>query len=358
MGEEVIGAGRTGGWHAGVSELKWVLLAFIMANFAYQAAQPFYNAMMPELVPQTEQGRLSGLGVAVGYIGSIVGVLLVIPFFNGSLPGLGAVGEGVMQLLRSLPFTQHGGRVSTFVPTALLFMLFTVPLILFCRDHAPVEGRVQVDWRAAFVQVGHTLRDARRHPGALRFILTTFIYQDAVGTIVGFMTLYAIKAVGFDGGAVASLFMVLTVPAIFGSYFYGWLADRIGARRSLSATIGVWVLLLVAMSLVPGKAPFWVIGFAIGLNFGGVNAAERPVLLSLVPDVEAGRYFSLLLLSARAAAILGPLVWAVTVDSLEARFGTALAYRTAVLTVAAMFAWSWWLLRKVPDKRAYADASG
>jgi UMF1 family MFS transporter len=208
------------------------------------------------------------------------------------------------------------------------------------------------------MQVGHTVRDARRYPGALRFILTTFIYQDAVGTIVGFMTLYAIKAVGFDGGAVASLFMVLTVPAIFGSYFYGWLADRIGARRSLSATIAVWVLLLVAMSLVPGKAPFWVIGFAIGLNFGGVNAAERPVLLSLVPDVEAGRYFSLLLLSARAAAILGPLVWAVTVDSLEARFGTALAYRTAVLTVAAMFAWAWWLLRKVPDKRAYADASG
>ena len=357
IGEKVLGGTAHDGWHAGVFELRWILIAFILANFAYQAAQPFYNAMMPELVPANEHGRLSGLGVAVGYVGSIVGVLLVIPFFSGSLPGIGALGETTMSLLRSLPFTQHAGRVSTFVPTALLFMLFTLPLILFCRDHAPVTGKVRVDWREAFAQVGHTLRDARRHPGALRFIITTFIYQDAVGTIVGFMTLYAINAVGFDGGSVATLFIVLTVPAIFGSYFFGWLADRIGPKRSLSATIGVWVLLLIVMSAVPGKAAFWVVGFAIGLNFGGVNAAERPVLLSLVPDVEAGRYFSLLLLSARAAAILGPLVWAVTVDGLESRFGTAIAYRAAVLTVAAMFAWSWWLLRKVPDKRPGATTT-
>jgi UMF1 family MFS transporter len=215
---------------------------------------------------------------------------------------------------------------------------------------------VRVQWREAFAQVGHTLRDAKAHPGALRFILTTFIYQDAVGTIVGFMALYAIKAVGFDGGSVATLLMVLTVPAIFGSYFFGWLADRIGPKRSLSATIGVWVVLLLLMIALPGKSAFWVVGFAIGLNFGGVNAAERPVLLSLVPDVEAGRYFSLLLLSARAAAILGPLIWAATVDGLESHFGTAFAYRAAVLTIVLMFAWAWWLLRKVPDKRPGSPA--
>src|SRR3954462_6593248 len=53
------------GWHVGTSTLLPVLIAFIVANFAYQAAQPFYNAMLPELVPVEEQGRLSGLGVAV-----------------------------------------------------------------------------------------------------------------------------------------------------------------------------------------------------------------------------------------------------------------------------------------------------
>lgn len=352
VGEHVIGGTvAPAGWHLGVSDLKWVLLAFIVANYAYQSAQPFYNAMMPELVPANEQGRLSGLGVAVGYVGSIVGVMLVVPFFTGGLPVLGPLSDTVMGVLRSVPFTSHGGRVSAFVPTALLFLAFSIPLIVFCRDHDPVPGRPPVAWRRAFDQVLHTLRDARKHPGALRFIVTTFIYQDAVGTIVGFMTLYAVKAVGFDKGSETTLFMALTIPAIFGSYFYGWLTDRIGPKRALSWTLGTWVLLLVAMIAVPGKGSFWLVGFAIGLNFGGVLAAERPLLLSLVPDVEAGRYFSLLLLSARAAAILGPLIWSVTVDGLESRLGTAIAYRIAVVTVALMFAVAWWLLQRVPDRR-------
>lgn len=351
VGEQVLGGVAQGSVRAGVGSLMWVLVAFALASFAYQAAQPFYNAMLPELVPAAEQGRMSGIGVALGYVGSIVGVLLVLPFFTGGFPGFGPLGDGVLGTLRALPFTEHAGRVSTFVPTALLFLAFSIPFVLYCRDHDPVAGGRPVEWRRAFEQVGHTLRDARRHPGALRFIVTTFVYQDAVGTIVGFMALYAVKAVGFERGSEATLLVVLTVPAVFGSYFFGRLADRIGPKRALSATLAGWVMLLVAMMAVPGKTAFWIVGFAIGLNFGGVNATERPVLLSLVPDVEAGRYFSLLLLSARAASILGPLVWSFTVDGLESHLGTALAYRMAVGTVALMFIVAWWLLRGVPDRR-------
>lgn len=351
FGEQVIGGARPPGWHAGFAELKWVLLAFVGANFAYQAAQPFYNAMMPELVPANEQGRLSGFGAALGYVGSIVGVLLVVPFFTGALPGDIKLSEPVLRFLRAIPFTESAGRVSTFVPTGLLFLLFTVPLILFCRDHDPIRTATRIEWRAAFQRVLHTLKDARRHPGALRFILTSFIYQDAVGTVIGFMTLYAVKAMGFDKGSETTLFIVLTIPAVIGSYVYGRITDRIGPKRTLSITLAIWAALLVAMIAAPSKNAFWLVGLAVGLNFGGVVVAERPVLLSLIPDVEAGRYFSLMLLSARAAAIAGPLVWGLTVDGLERPLGTAIAYRAAVATIAVMFALSWWLLRKVPDRR-------
>jgi len=339
------------GWHASGAPLFWVLAAYVIAMFAYQAAQPFYNAMMPELVPVDERGRLSGFGTALGYVGSIVGVLLVAPFFNGSLAGLFSLGEGAMDALHSLvPFTSNGGRVSTFVPTALLFLLFSLPLFFVCRDHNPAPKGTPVDWGKAFREVLHTIRDGRKHPGALRFILASFVYQDAIGTIVGFMTLYAVKAVGFDKGAEVTLFLVLTVPSIFGSYIYGHLVDRIGAKRSLMLTLLLWIALLTVMIIVPGKNAFWLVGLAIGLNFGGVPTAERPVLLSLVPDAEAGRYFSLMMLSSRAAAILGPLVWGLTVDGLESEFGTAIAYRAAVMTVAAMFIIAAIILRRVPDR--------
>src|ERR1044072_8872312 len=74
------------GWHASGAPLLWVLAAFVLANFAYQAAQPFYNAMLPELVPVEERGRLSGFGTAIGYVGSGVGGMLVFSFFTGAVP--------------------------------------------------------------------------------------------------------------------------------------------------------------------------------------------------------------------------------------------------------------------------------
>src|SRR6187397_69926 len=125
-------------WRPTISTFGWVLVAFVIANYTYQAAQPFYNAMLPDLVPLEERGRLSGIGTAVGYVGTIVGLLLVAPFFNGALPLLGALPDAAISLLRTLvPFSSHAGRVSTFVPTALLSLLFSLPLFLFCRDHHP-----------------------------------------------------------------------------------------------------------------------------------------------------------------------------------------------------------------------------
>jgi len=116
------------------------------------------------------------------------------------------------------------------------------------------------------------------------------------------------------------------------------------------ATLLLWIVLLCVMVAVPGKQAFWLVGLAIGLNFGGVPTAERPVLLTLIPGEESGRYFSLMLLSSRAAAISGPLIWGLTVDGLEPRLGTAFAYRAAVLTVAAMFVIAVVILSKVPGE--------
>ncbi len=353
-GAEVLGGvALPATWHPSVGTFGWVLLAFIFANYAYQAAQPFYNAMMPELVPPEEQGRLSGIGTAVGYVGTIVGLLLIFPFFSGKVPLVGALPTTVMETLRRVvPYTGHAGRVSTFVPTALLFLLFSLPLFFFCRDHNPTAEKTPVRWRAAVGEVLNTLRDARRHPGVTTFILASFLYQDAIGTIVSFMAVYAVKAMGFARGAETTLFLVLTVPAIFGSYIAGRLVDRYGARRTLIATIAAWIVLLVAMVLAPSQAGFWIVGGFIGLVFGGVPTAERPMLLSLIPEDDAGRYFSLMLLSSRAAAFVGPFIWSFTVDGLEPGLGSGTAYRAAVLTVAAMFAGSLVLMRRVPTPRA------
>ena len=327
-----------------------VLAAFTIANYTYQGAQPFYNAMMPELVPVDHRGRLSGMGAALGYVGSITGVILTFPFFTGQMPLIGPIPERVVSFLRSVvPFTTHGGRVSTFTPTAILFLLFSLPLFFFCRDHNALHGKRRVAWREAFRDVKGTLKEAKRYPGTLRFILTSFLYQDAMGTIIANMALYAIFAMGFVKGSEATLFVILTVPAVIGSYFIGRLVDRFGPKKTLSWVLAGWIVLLLSMIVAPSRSVFWIVGALIGLIYGGVATAERPLLLSLVPDVEAGRFFSLMVLSSRAAAVVGPFVWALAVDGLTPSMGTGIAYRAGVFTVAIGMALALWMLRGVPD---------
>jgi len=327
-----------------------VLAAFTAANYAYQGAQPFYNAMLPELVPVDHRGRLSGMGSAFGYAGSITGVLLTFPFFTGSLPILGALPGRVIDFLRSaVPYTAHGGRVSTFVPTACLFLLFSLPLFLFCRDHNVVRLKRQIPWREAFRDVRQTLTEAKKYPGTMRFILTSFLYQDAMGTIISNMALYAIFAMGFKKGSEATLFVILTIPAVIGSYGIGRLVDRFGPKRTLSWVLLGWIALLLAMIIVPTRNAFWIVGAGIGLIYGGVSTAERPLLLSLVPDVEAGRFFSLMVLSSRAAAVVGPFVWALAVDGLTPSMGIGFAYRAGVVTVAIGMSLAFLMLRGVPN---------
>jgi len=345
------GSGRPEAYHAAGAALGWLVLAFVVANYAYQAAQPFYNAMLPELVPAEEMGTLSGIGTAVGYCGTIVGLLLVAPFFNGGVPvpGVGPLPEGLVSALRSaVPLTAHGGRVSTFAPTALAFLLFSLPLFVFCRDRYPKQAPIA--WRAAFADVKRTLVDTKRYPGARRFVIASLLYQDAIGTIISFMAVYAVKAMHFAQGAETKLFVVLTVPAIAGSYVCGKLVDRLGPKRTLMAVIVAWVALLAGMIAAPSRAAFWAVGAGIGFIFGGVPTAERPMMLTLVPEREAGRFFGLLMLSSRAAAIVGPFIWAWTVDGLEPSFGSGVAYRAAVAAVAVAMGIALLVLAGVPER--------
>lgn len=347
-----IGASELNATNVSSAAIVAIIIAFIIANYAYQGALPFYNAMMTDLAPPNLLGNLSGVGVALGYLGSIAGVMLITPFFNGEFPVFGAVSESAMNTLRSIiPFTEHGGRVSTFVPTGLLYLLFSLPLFIFCYDHYPQAKKKAIEWKKAFSDIKHTLQDAKKYPGSIRFLIASFVYQDAMGTIISFMAVYAVMAMGFAEGSETTLFVVLTMPAVLGSYVWGKLTDRIGAKKTLEIVTVCWIICLVAMILVKSQLLFWIIGAAIGFIYGGLNVAERPMLLQLVPDKEAGRFFSLMVLSARAAAIVGPFIWSFAVDGLLPIAGTDIAYRSGVATILIGMIIALFIIRGLPDNR-------
>ena len=312
----------------GLVDIRLGLLAFATANFAYQAALIYYDALLPDVAHPRMRGRLSGVGVALGYCGTLlVGGLLLL--------GLTIENE------RSTP--------ATFTLVAGLFLLFSGPLFLAVRERrrggvpfSPID--VARSWR----QLGTTLRHARSAPGLLRFIVARFFYSDPVNTTIAVMSAFAVHAVGFTEGQALQALLILTVVAVLASFGWGFLADRWGPRRTLFAVLGTWAIGLSIISLFLATVPFLVAGALLGAGLGGVGVVDRLMLLRLTPPSQVGEMFGLYGLVGKFSAVVGPAMYGIIVANLLDILDRG-AYQVAVGSLLALLLVGAWVLRGVPD---------
>ncbi|MCK6440508.1 MAG: hypothetical protein L6Q71_09970, partial [Planctomycetes bacterium] len=83
--------------------LVGLMLAFAIANFAYEYAMVFYNALLPSVAPLSRAGLVSGLGVGLGYIGTLLALFVLQPVEEAQGPNLAFVLGAAMFLVLALP---------------------------------------------------------------------------------------------------------------------------------------------------------------------------------------------------------------------------------------------------------------
>ena len=310
-------------------------ILFAIANFSYQAALIYYDATLKIVSRPASRGRLSGIGVGVGYFGTIaVGLLIAygIPAITGSEVAV----EGI------------------FVLSAVLFAVFAAPIFLIVRE--PAGGRLRLaDFKPDLGQLRHTISDARVVPGLLRFLAGRFFYSDAVNTIIVVMSVVAVRAMGMTLGQFVQISLLLTVVAIVASFGWGRLVDRFGPRRTLGWVLASWAvgLVLGAVSLgLPGtalgNALFIIAGSIVGSGLGGVQVADRVLMIRLSPPEKLGQFFGLYGLVGKGSQVIGQLVYAAIIFLLVDSLGN-LAYQIAVLTLIVTMLIGYWLIRPVRD---------
>ena len=312
----------------GVVDIRLGLVAFALANFAYQGALIYYDAILPDVARPIARGRLSGIGVALGYCGTLlVGVLLL----------LGITIEDD----RSTP--------STFILVGGLFLLFAAPLFLLVREESRTRGRFSaLDAARSWTQLGATVRHARETPGLLRFIIARFFYSDPVNTAIAVMSAFAVHAVGFTEGQALQVLLILTVVAVIASFGWGFLADRWGPRRTLFAVLGTWALGLAIITLFLSTVPFLIAGALLGAGLGGVGVVDRLMLLRLSQPDRIGEMFGLYGLAGKFSAVVGPIVYGIIVATLLDSMGTG-AYQVAIGSLFVLLLVGMAILRAVPE---------
>lgn len=280
----------------------WVSLAFfIVANFAYQAGLLFYDTLLPSVATYENRGRVSGLGVGIGYVGSIIAIASALAII--------AIGG-------------TEARVWVFRLTAVLFLLFALPLFRNVRERPrPASGRIDLSAARRAVQTAwRALKSLREHRDLRNFLAAHVLYADAANTAIAVLGIYATNEVGFSDQQAQMVLLAGVFGAIAGGLGIGRIVDRLGPRDTLLGVLSIWV---VALSLVATiawldlpSALFWGVAVLVGVALGGLWTADRPLMLQLAPPGRLGEYYGLYAMVGRFAAMLGPLLWAVVVDGL------------------------------------------
>ena len=320
---------------------------FVLANIAYQAGLQFYDSLLPEVSTPENRGRIGGIGVGVGYLGSYLAVGLGIVFGTADKPML-------------------------FTIIGIAFLGFALPCFLFVRERGNPHPR-PINLRAvreATRDTIRTLRSSQRYPGLLRFLIGRVFYTDAINTVISIMALYTINiaiATGLSESAgerqAQYVLMSAVTFAVLGGFAWGWLTDRRGPRRTLNYVLRSWIAIFVFAAIIGIVGlPLWtlyLVAAAAGFALGGIWAADRPYMLRLTPPARVGEFYGLYGMVGRFSAITGPAIWAlmayltIRLGGLPPRTGQGIAVLALLLLMLA----SYFILQPVSDApREWAGA--
>lgn len=314
-------------------------ILFVLANVAYQAGVQFYDAMLPEVSNEDNRGRIGGIGVGVGYLGSYLAVILGLKLGTDDKPQL-------------------------FLALAVAFLLFAIPCFVWVNERGNPRPR-KIDWamiRDSTSQTVRTLRSGAEYPGLVRFLVGRVFYTDSINTVISVMALYTVNVAVSTGltedqGEKTSQFIMLFAItfAVAGGFFWGWMTDRIGPKRTLDWVLRAWMCVFAfagAVGIV--GLPLWclfVVAASAGFALGGIWASDRPYMLRLTPPARVGEFYGLYGMVGRFSAITGPILWAastyltIQVLHLAPRVGQGLS----VIVLMAMVVVSWFILRPISD---------
>ena len=333
------------------------LALFMIANYLYQTGLIFYNSLIVNVSSEESRGIVSGIGIGMGYVGLFVAFLL----FG--------------------PQVEEYGNQWAFLPTAGMYVLFALPLLLIVKEGG-VRHRVDMALvKESYTQLYRTFQRARKHANLFRFLAARFIYTEALNTVYSFYVLYLVSIGVMTPDEALELVTRVLLLAFASSIVVGVLVSRFGAKRVLLVGLGGWVTFVSAAAALalapveidapvwlPGVIAGWVTGIAAsgqwtvwaiavvgGCFWASPQIADRVLLTRLAPNGQVGEFFGLFQMSGRLSSVLGPLLWGLTTTILlhlgELRFRIAMAMVATFLVLGLL------LLFWVREQREESDLS-
>ncbi len=270
------------------------MIFLILANIGFEAGLVFYDAFLPEIATERSYGRVSGYGFAMGYLGSLVTLLIAMPLYGG-----GFEPENLLNV-----------RLS-FLIAAAMFLIFALPLFVMVPDKQR-HASLKLD----FVKVGvgrirKTFQEFSRYKNVAKFLLAYFIYIDAINTIIIFSSIFADETLKLPIQDIIIFFAIVQTSAVIGSVLFGIMADKIGHKKTLVVSLLLWLVVVALAYYVADAAMFFGVGVFAGIALGSSQSSSRSLMSSIIPKEKKTEFFGFYSFFGKASAILGPVLFGV-----------------------------------------------
>lgn len=303
--------------------LTLTLGAFIVALIGIEFAGVFTNAMMPGLVPREQMGKLSGSGWALGYVGGVIALIVVLGFMSAKVE-TGETLLGLTPILGLDPATHEGDRAAGPF-SAIWYLIFIIPLFLFTPDRGIITGtgaKISEGLSSLWI----TIKGLPEHPSLSAFLLSSMLYRDGLNALYAFGGIYAATVLGLSIMQVGIFGILAATTGAIGAFVGGRLDAKFGPRPIVF--VSCWLLvaacsLMISTSqeftlfVIPITSPstpvnvFYMAGALIGAAGGALQASSRTLLIDQVDKKDATQAFGLYALTGKATSFIAP--WAIAV---------------------------------------------
>ncbi len=269
---------------------EWLvfLVVFVIAKVGFSASLVFYDSMLPEISGSSRMDRVSSLGYAFGYIGSVIPFIACLAIVLGH---------------ELLGISQSAAMTAALVLTAMWWVGCTLPLLKSYRQTAQacITGNPV---SATFRQLGHTFREVKKQKHIFLYLLAFFFFIDGVYTIIDMATAYG-KALGLE---TAGLLLALLLTQ-FVAFPFSILFGRLSARFDTALLIKVSILCYTGITLfamfLHVQWQFWLLAVLVGMFQGGIQALSRSYLGKIIPPERSGEYYGLMDICGKGASFVG-----------------------------------------------------
>lgn len=280
----VVGCGVLG-WAPG-----WLsfLAVFVIARVGYSASIVFYDSMLPEITDRERMDKVSSMGYAYGYIGSVIPFILCL-----------------VLVLKPEPFglTQGSAMVLAFLITAVWWAVCTVPLLRSYKQKAFVEAE-KSPLGDTFRQLGRTFREARKEKHIFLYLLAFFFFIDGVYTIIDMATAYG-AALGLDTTGLLLALLLTQFVAFPCSIAFGRLSAKYDAGLLIKVCIGAYTCITLFAVFLVAQWQFWMLAVLVGMFQGGIQALSRSYLGKIIPAKRSGEFYGLMDICGKGASFVG-----------------------------------------------------